>query len=105
MACGKRILVGLVEVGKAERLTVTEWHGSAEPLRSDEGVVGRAKQARATPSSTRRGEWLRGAWFVCLVGTSDFGVFLPCPYPYFLRKDGRIAESRPRLIPPPPSPS
>ena len=35
--------------------------------------------------------------FVAWFGTLDHWVFsLPCPYPYFLRKEGGIAEQKPQ---------
>ena len=65
-----------------ERLTVTEWHGSADPPRSDEGGVRRAELARATPRSNPKSEEAKRRVVCVFGGTSDFGVFLAVPLPF-----------------------
>ena len=71
-----------------ERLTVKEWQREHGTTKSDEGGVRRAGLARATPSSTRRAERLRGAWFGCLLVLQTLVLFLPCPYPLFSTERG-----------------
>ena len=65
-----------------ERLAVKEWQWSAEPPKSDEGLVRRAELARATPRSNPKSEGTKKArvWSVC--GTYDFGVFSAGPLPF-----------------------
>ena len=54
-----------------ERLTVKEWHGSAEPPKSDEGLERRAELARATPrSNPKSGETKRRVFGVFVVLTT-----------------------------------
>ena len=65
-----------------ERLTVTEWHGSAELPKSDEGCVRRAELARATPRSNPKSEEAKRRVFGVFGGTYDFGVFLAVPLPF-----------------------
>ena len=64
-----------------ERLAVKEWHGSAEPPKSDEGLERRAELARATPPSNPKSEETKRRVFGVFGGTHDFGVFLAVPLP------------------------
>ena len=96
----KRNRVGEREVGKDERLTVTEWHGSAELLRSGERGVGGAEQAKANPRSIQSGERLRGAWVLSGWYFGPLGVFLAVPlYLIFYGKVEGLPSGDPRLIP------
>ena len=77
------------ERGNSERLAVKEWHGSAEPPKSDEGEDRRAKLARATPRSNPKSEGTKKArvwsvcWYLRLLCLSCRALTL-----YFLRKEG-----------------
>ena len=79
-----------------ERLTVTEWHGSTEQTKSDEGGVRRAELARATPRSNPKSEEAKRRVFGVFCGTYDFGVFLAVPLPFiFYGKRGGLPSGDP----------
>ena len=50
MACGKGILVEEWSVFNLERLTVTEWHGSAEPLKKRRRRCRRSETSKSHPT-------------------------------------------------------
>ena len=63
-----------------ERLTVKEWHGSAEPLKSDEGLERRAELARATPRSNLKSEETKRRVFGVFVVLTTLVVFSAVPF-------------------------
>ena len=75
-----------------ERLAVTEWHGSTEPPKSDEGGVRRAGLARATPRSNPKSEEAKRRVVWVFDGAYDFGVILAVPLPFIFWERGK--ESR-----------
>ena len=79
-----------------ERLAVKEWHGSAEPPKSDEGQDRRAKQARATPRSNPKSGETKRRVFGVLVVLMTFVSFLPCHLPFIFcgKREGSRAETK-----------
>ena len=85
-----------------ERLAVKEWHGSAEPLKSDEGLERRAELARATPRSNLKSEETKRRVFGVFVVLTTLVVFSAVPFTlYFLRKEGRKPSGDPSEDPHP----
>ena len=79
-----------------EQLTVKEWHGSAEPLKSDEGLKRRAELARATPRSNLKSEETKRRVFGVFVVLTTLVSFLPCPLPFIFygKREGSRAGTQ-----------
>ena len=88
MACGKGFCRERLGSEILERLTVTEWHGSTEPL-------------RATPRSNPKSEEAKRRVFGVFGGTYDSGVFLAVPLPLFSTERGRKPSGDPSEDPHP----
>ena len=86
---------------KFERLTVTEWQWERGTTKKRRRRSRRSGTSKNHPKGYPGDERLRGAWALSGLVLWTFGIFLPCPYPYFLRKEGGIAERRPQAKTPP----
>ena len=79
-----------------ERLTVKEWHGSAEPLESDEGLERRAELARATPRSNLKSEETKRRVFGVFVVLTTLVVFsaVPFTFTFYGKREGSRAGTQ-----------
>ena len=92
----RRILVEVGGVFNLERLTVKEWQRERGTTKKRRRRSWRSGTGKNHPRKYLGEERLRGAWFLCGLVLWTIGCF-PCRalYPYFIRKDGGIAEQKP----------
>ena len=79
---------------KLGRLTVKEWQRERGASKKRRTMCWRSGASKNHPGECPGAE---RRVFVAWFGTLDHWVFsLPCPYPYFLRKEGEKVEQEPQ---------